>query len=127
MELGLRPAISHFISHNFGCSALSFTLRVLVKIVSSGSYVSNFFKVFRATAQARKKPAGSFGALLEAECQELLVSFTGALVIDLIHVLIHGIVTRCPLILQLYKSDEGNIEYAEFLHLPRKQLTILAT
>lgn len=34
-----------------------------------------------------------------------------------------GIVTRRPLVLQLQKIDEGNREYAEFLHLPRKRFT----
>ncbi|XP_052211609.1 LOW QUALITY PROTEIN: phragmoplastin DRP1E-like [Diospyros lotus] len=34
-----------------------------------------------------------------------------------------GIVTRRPLVLQLYKIDEGLQEYAEFSHLPRKRFT----
>ncbi|KAK4790122.1 hypothetical protein SAY86_017426 [Trapa natans] len=33
-----------------------------------------------------------------------------------------GIVTRRPLVLQLYKTESG-IEYAEFLHAPKKQFT----
>ncbi|KAJ8490414.1 hypothetical protein OPV22_012135 [Ensete ventricosum] len=34
-----------------------------------------------------------------------------------------GIVTRRPLVLQLHKVDEGKVEYAEFLHLPRRRFT----
>ncbi|KAH9330008.1 hypothetical protein KI387_002116, partial [Taxus chinensis] len=37
-----------------------------------------------------------------------------------------GIVTRRPLVLQLHKIDEGNREYAEFMHLPRKKFTDFA-
>eukprot|EP00249_Psilotum_nudum_P016137 c25674_g1_i1 orf=335-2170(-) len=37
-----------------------------------------------------------------------------------------GIVTRRPLVLQLHKIDEG-IEYAEFLHLPRKRIPDFST
>ncbi|KAK4743017.1 hypothetical protein SAY87_001018 [Trapa incisa] len=36
-----------------------------------------------------------------------------------------GIVTRRPLVLQLYKTESG-IEYAEFLHAPKKQFTDFA-
>ncbi|KAK1261489.1 Dynamin-related protein 1E [Acorus gramineus] len=34
-----------------------------------------------------------------------------------------GIVTRRPLVLQLHKTEEGQVEYAEFLHLPRRKFT----
>ncbi|GMP62241.1 hypothetical protein CsSME_00024417 [Camellia sinensis var. sinensis] len=34
-----------------------------------------------------------------------------------------GIVTRRPLVLQLYKIDEGQQEYGEFSHLPRRKFT----
>lgn len=34
-----------------------------------------------------------------------------------------GIVTRRPLVLQLHKTDEGQQEYAEFGHLPRRRFT----
>ncbi|WOK94943.1 hypothetical protein Cni_G03648 [Canna indica] len=34
-----------------------------------------------------------------------------------------GIVTRRPLVLQLHKIDEGQVEYAEFLHLPKRRFT----
>ncbi|KAH0884503.1 hypothetical protein HID58_060599 [Brassica napus] len=34
-----------------------------------------------------------------------------------------GIVTRRPLVLQLHKMEEGTEEYAEFLHLPKRQFT----
>ncbi|XP_042511972.1 phragmoplastin DRP1E-like [Macadamia integrifolia] len=34
-----------------------------------------------------------------------------------------GIVTRRPLVLQLQKTDEGQTEYAEFLHLPKRRFT----
>ncbi|XP_072967351.1 phragmoplastin DRP1E-like [Typha angustifolia] len=34
-----------------------------------------------------------------------------------------GIVTRRPLVLQLQQIEEGQQEYAEFLHLPRKKFT----
>ncbi|XP_043690237.1 phragmoplastin DRP1E-like isoform X2 [Telopea speciosissima] len=34
-----------------------------------------------------------------------------------------GIVTRRPLVLQLHKTDEGQPEYAEFLHLPKTRFT----
>ncbi|KAF5959406.1 hypothetical protein HYC85_000615 [Camellia sinensis] len=37
-----------------------------------------------------------------------------------------GIVTRHPLVLQLHRIDEGK-EYAEFIHLPKKKFTDLAT
>ncbi|XP_052193207.1 phragmoplastin DRP1E-like [Diospyros lotus] len=37
-----------------------------------------------------------------------------------------GIVTRRPLVLQLYKIDEGE-DYAEFSHLPRRRFTDFAT
>ncbi len=33
-----------------------------------------------------------------------------------------GIVTRRPLVLQLHKTDD-KVEYAEFLHLPKKKFT----
>ncbi|MCO5566313.1 hypothetical protein L7F22_019990 [Adiantum nelumboides] len=36
-----------------------------------------------------------------------------------------GIVTRRPLVLQLYRTDKGP-EYAEFLHLPKKRFTDFA-
>ncbi|QCD81469.1 dynamin-related protein 1E-like [Vigna unguiculata] len=34
-----------------------------------------------------------------------------------------GIVTRRPLVLQLYKIEQGLQDYAEFLHLPKKRFT----
>ncbi|KAK9115115.1 hypothetical protein Syun_021912 [Stephania yunnanensis] len=34
-----------------------------------------------------------------------------------------GIVTRRPLVLQLYKTDEGQHEYAEFLHAPKRRFS----
>ncbi|XP_010269920.1 PREDICTED: dynamin-related protein 1E-like [Nelumbo nucifera] len=34
-----------------------------------------------------------------------------------------GIVTRRPLVLQLHKTEEGQVEYAEFLHLPKRRFT----
>ncbi|XP_072985645.1 phragmoplastin DRP1E-like [Typha latifolia] len=34
-----------------------------------------------------------------------------------------GIVTRRPLVLQLHKTEEGQQEYAEFLHQPKKRFT----
>ncbi|KAJ8464602.1 hypothetical protein OPV22_027154 [Ensete ventricosum] len=34
-----------------------------------------------------------------------------------------GIVTRRPLVLQLHKTEEGQPEYAEFLHLPKRKFT----
>lgn len=34
-----------------------------------------------------------------------------------------GIVTRRPLVLQLHKTEEGSQEYAEFLHLPKRRFT----
>ncbi|XP_058204799.1 phragmoplastin DRP1E [Rhododendron vialii] len=37
-----------------------------------------------------------------------------------------GIVTRRPLVLQLYKIDEGQPEYAEFSHLPQRRFTDFA-
>ncbi|CAA7393222.1 unnamed protein product [Spirodela intermedia] len=37
-----------------------------------------------------------------------------------------GIVTRRPLVLQLHKTDEGQVEYAEFLHLPKRRFTDFA-
>uniref|UniRef100_A0A7N0SZ48 Dynamin-type G domain-containing protein n=1 Tax=Kalanchoe fedtschenkoi TaxID=63787 RepID=A0A7N0SZ48_KALFE len=37
-----------------------------------------------------------------------------------------GIVTRRPLLLQLHKIDDGQREYAEFLHLPKKKFTDFA-
>ncbi|CAF2264961.1 dynamin-related protein 1E [Brassica rapa] len=37
-----------------------------------------------------------------------------------------GIVTRRPLVLQLHKSEEGTEDYAEFLHLPKRQFTDFA-
>jgi hypothetical protein len=36
-----------------------------------------------------------------------------------------GIVTRRPLVLQLHKTDD-KVEYAEFLHLPKKKFTDFA-
>ncbi len=36
--------------------------------------------------------------------------------------LVAGIVTRRPLVLQLHKTDD-KVEYAEFLHLPKKKFT----
>ncbi|OAY71357.1 Dynamin-related protein 1E [Ananas comosus] len=36
-----------------------------------------------------------------------------------------GIVTRRPLVLQLHKTDEGQQEYAEFLHLPKRRFTLV--
>ena len=38
-------------------------------------------------------------------------------------VVITGIVTRRPLVLQLHKTEEGLQEYAEFLHLPKRRFT----
>ncbi|KAL7203974.1 hypothetical protein ACSBR2_017104 [Camellia fascicularis] len=37
-----------------------------------------------------------------------------------------GIVTRRPLVLQLYKIDDGQQEYAEFSHLPRRKFSDFA-
>ncbi|XP_043716473.1 phragmoplastin DRP1E-like [Telopea speciosissima] len=37
-----------------------------------------------------------------------------------------GIVTRRPLVLQLQKTDDGQPEYAEFLHLPKRRFTDFA-
>ncbi|PNY03911.1 dynamin-related protein 1c, partial [Trifolium pratense] len=37
-----------------------------------------------------------------------------------------GIVTRRPLVLQLHKTDDGQQDYAEFLHAPRKRYTDFA-
>ncbi|PKI46917.1 hypothetical protein CRG98_032728 [Punica granatum] len=37
-----------------------------------------------------------------------------------------GIVTRRPLVLQLHKTEPGQQDYAEFLHLPRKKFTDFA-
>ncbi|XP_020204896.1 dynamin-related protein 1C [Cajanus cajan] len=37
-----------------------------------------------------------------------------------------GIVTRRPLVLQLHKTDDGQQEYAEFLHAPRKRFSDFA-
>ncbi|XP_008775627.1 dynamin-related protein 1C [Phoenix dactylifera] len=37
-----------------------------------------------------------------------------------------GIVTRRPLVLQLHKTGDGQAEYGEFLHAPRKKLTDFA-
>ncbi|KAG0459009.1 hypothetical protein HPP92_022137 [Vanilla planifolia] len=37
-----------------------------------------------------------------------------------------GIVTRRPLVLQLHQIEEGQEEYAEFLHLPKKRFTDFA-
>ncbi|XP_020247273.1 dynamin-related protein 1E-like [Asparagus officinalis] len=34
-----------------------------------------------------------------------------------------GIVTRRPLVLQLHKTEDGQPEYAEFLHMPRRKFT----
>ncbi|GAB4857748.1 Phragmoplastin drp1e [Ancistrocladus abbreviatus] len=34
-----------------------------------------------------------------------------------------GIVTRRPLVLQLYKTEQGQQDYAEFLHLPKRRFT----
>ncbi|MQL88207.1 hypothetical protein Taro_020761 [Colocasia esculenta] len=34
-----------------------------------------------------------------------------------------GIVTRRPLVLQLHKTEEGQAEYAEFLHVPKRRFT----
>eukprot|EP01018_Ginkgo_biloba_P006135 Gb_32144 [translate_table: standard] len=34
-----------------------------------------------------------------------------------------GIVTRRPLVLQLHKTEEGQTEYGEFLHVPKKRFT----
>jgi hypothetical protein len=36
---------------------------------------------------------------------------------------LQGIVTRRPLVLQLHKTDDGQQDYAEFLHAPRKRFT----
>lgn len=36
---------------------------------------------------------------------------------------LEGIVTRRPLVLQLHKIEEGQVEYAEFLHLPNRRFT----
>ncbi|XP_058104178.1 phragmoplastin DRP1E-like [Magnolia sinica] len=37
-----------------------------------------------------------------------------------------GIVTRRPLVLQLHKTEEGQVEYAEFLHLQNRRFTDFA-
>ncbi|KAK6918134.1 Dynamin, N-terminal, partial [Dillenia turbinata] len=37
-----------------------------------------------------------------------------------------GIVTRRPLVLQLHKTEDGQQEYAEFLHLPKRRFTDFA-
>ncbi|PON87557.1 Dynamin superfamily [Trema orientale] len=37
-----------------------------------------------------------------------------------------GIVTRRPLVLQLYKTEDGDQEYAEFTHLPKRRFTDFA-
>ncbi|CAK8570429.1 unnamed protein product [Lathyrus sativus] len=37
-----------------------------------------------------------------------------------------GIVTRRPLVLQLHKTDDGQQDYGEFLHAPRKRFTDFA-
>ncbi|XP_021755181.1 dynamin-related protein 1E-like [Chenopodium quinoa] len=37
-----------------------------------------------------------------------------------------GIVTRRPLVLQLHKTEDGSKEYAEFLHLPKRQFSDFA-
>ncbi|KAM3403343.1 hypothetical protein ACQJBY_006843 [Aegilops geniculata] len=37
-----------------------------------------------------------------------------------------GIVTRRPLVLQLHKTEVGEQEYAEFLHVPRRRFTDFA-
>lgn len=39
------------------------------------------------------------------------------------HFYVAGIVTRRPLVLQLHKTDEKSVEYAEFLHMPKKRFT----
>lgn len=46
-----------------------------------------------------------------------------AAVIYIDFVVVAGIVTRRPLVLQLQKIDEGQEEYAEFGHLPRRRFT----
>ncbi|KAM7254829.1 hypothetical protein ACFE04_020070 [Oxalis oulophora] len=38
-----------------------------------------------------------------------------------------GIVTRRPLVLQLHKTEDGQPEYAEFLHAPRKRFSDFAS
>ncbi|KAH0766116.1 hypothetical protein KY285_001987 [Solanum tuberosum] len=38
-----------------------------------------------------------------------------------------GIVTRRPLVLQLHKTDDGQQEYAEFGHMPRRRFTDFGT
>lgn len=38
-----------------------------------------------------------------------------------------GIVTRRPLLLQLHKIDDGQREYAEFLHQPKKKFIDFGT
>lgn len=35
--------------------------------------------------------------------------------------------TRRPLVLQLHKMEEGQTEYAEFLHLPKRRFTDFGT
>ncbi|KQJ97871.1 dynamin-related protein 1E [Brachypodium distachyon] len=37
-----------------------------------------------------------------------------------------GIVTRRPLVLQLHKTEEGEKDYAEFMHMPRRRFTDFA-
>ena len=37
--------------------------------------------------------------------------------------IVAGIVTRRPLVLQLHKTDDGTQEYAEFLHIPRRKFS----
>lgn len=50
-----------------------------------------------------------------ANCDEFVV-FGLALIVA-------GIVTRRPLVLQLHKTDDGTQEYAEFLHIPRRKFS----
>ncbi|GJN15167.1 hypothetical protein PR202_gb02060 [Eleusine coracana subsp. coracana] len=89
-------------------------------------------------------PIGSGGSASAARCgsRELLVEPRGQLDLDRLHssgkssVLESvvgkdflprgsGIVTRRPLVLQLHRID-GDREYAEFMHLPRKRFTDFA-
>ena len=41
----------------------------------------------------------------------------------ILNIYLQGIVTRRPLVLQLHKTDDGQQDYAEFLHAPRKRYT----
>lgn len=42
---------------------------------------------------------------------------------ELSSLVLAGIVTRRPLVLQLHKTNDGQEEYAEFAHLPRRRFS----